>query len=319
MSFKHLKFDDSEVMRSLARVGVEKGIVKEASTKTKSIHELVGKDLSSSNNLEQDIIKLCDGLRHAGFNKQASELESRFIMWKKADTMYQVSKEKGEDLIHAAHPEGSHKLKGVSGDNAVRTVIDRRLAFLKLLNKEPTGKLSTAKEIIGAVKIALADGEADHIMADRKKYAVDLLKGCKNWLISSLSKDLSTGTTDATRQKEVDDSVEDVIRNCTSYIGNSESLVASRVNNLENTLWNTILRILKPYGGFGVSNDYNLLYSGADVKDKQKIDELNKAKGYLGFARAVLDGQRDDEVAKFVADDKLKKEQEIALQMEKMK
>lgn len=157
MTFKHMKFEDSAVMRSLEKISVEKGLVKEASTKTKSINELVGNKLIASNNLTENIVKLCDHLRKNGFESYASELEYKFLNYKTAATLYETSKETGEDLIDMAHPKGSHKLEGVPGDSTIETVVDRQKAILNTVNKNPTGKLSNAKDIINAVKIVLAE------------------------------------------------------------------------------------------------------------------------------------------------------------------
>ena len=159
MTFKHMKFEDSAVMRSLEKISVEKGLVKEASTKTKSINELVGNKIFASKNLTENIVKLCDHLRTNGFENYASELEYKFLNYKTAATLYETSKETGEDLIDMAHPKGSHKLEGVPGDSVVETVVDKQKAILNVVNKNPTGKLSTAKDIINAVKVVLADGE----------------------------------------------------------------------------------------------------------------------------------------------------------------
>ena len=152
MTFRHTKFEDSQVMRSLEKIAVEKGLVKPAPAK--SIHKTASNNLVPSGNFTQDIIKLCAGLRSNGFNKYAEEIESKFLMFKQADTLYQTSKETGEDLIDAAHPEGSHKLDGL--DHTVLTIVDRQKRIQEILNKRPTGKLATNKEILNAVKIALA-------------------------------------------------------------------------------------------------------------------------------------------------------------------
>ena len=157
MTFRHTKFEDSQVMRSLEKIAVEKGLVKPAPAK--SIHKTASNNLVPSGNFTQDIIKLCAGLRSNGFNKYAEEIESKFLMFKQADTLYQTSKETGEDLIDAAHPEGSHKLDGL--DHTVLTIVDRQKRIQEILNKQPMGKLATNKEILHAVKKALGQTPAD--------------------------------------------------------------------------------------------------------------------------------------------------------------
>lgn len=153
MTFKHLKFEDSPIMRSLEKVAIEKGLVapqfmiKQAQTQH---------DFSASMNLSENIIKLCDGLRLCGLESKAEELENNYLDYKKAQTLYETSKETGEDLVHNAHPKGSHKLEGVEGDSVIETIIDQHLQALKMIDKKPTGKLYTASEIINSVRVVLA-------------------------------------------------------------------------------------------------------------------------------------------------------------------
>ena len=155
MTFKHTKFEDSPIMRSLEKVAREKGLVKEEPiSKTASAPTI---DLTPSDNLMSNILKLCAGLRAAGFGKYASELELSYLGYKKANTLYETSKEKGDDLVDAAHPKGSHKLEGLEGDAEVETILDQHLKMLDVVNRKPSGKLSSAQDILGAVKVVLAD------------------------------------------------------------------------------------------------------------------------------------------------------------------
>jgi len=155
MTFKHVKFQDSAVMRSLEKVAREKGLVKEQDlVKTASITKKA--DLTPSSTLTANLIKLSVGLREAGFDKYADEVETKFMAFKQADTLYQTSKEKGEDLVEEAHPKGSHKLEGVDADEAVfETILDQHLQNIKMIDKMPTGKLASSAEIVNAVKMVL--------------------------------------------------------------------------------------------------------------------------------------------------------------------
>lgn len=159
MTFKHVKFQDSAVMRSLERVAQEKGLVKEEDlVKTASLSKKA--DLTPSDNLLENLLKLSAGLRESGFSKYADELEDRAFAYKQAQTLYETSKEKGEDLVDAAHPNGSHKLEDVDGDElaTVETIIDQQLKDLEMIEKKPTGKLASSKDILKAVMMVLADG-----------------------------------------------------------------------------------------------------------------------------------------------------------------
>lgn len=155
MTFKHVKFEDSITMRSLERVAREKGWINQ--TPLHKIASMEKTDLSVSLNFTENIIKLCEGLKSNGLDNYASELENKFINYKKAKTdLYNTCKEDGEDLINDAHPKGSHKLEGVEGDCTVETIIDQHLALLKMIDKKPTGKLSS-RQIVDQVKLALGN------------------------------------------------------------------------------------------------------------------------------------------------------------------
>lgn len=154
MTFKHMKFEDSPTMRALEKVAKEKGLVKpETLEKKASVTKKA--DYTPTPNLMENILKLCAGLRTQGLAKEAAELETNFLNYKQAQTLYETSKEKGEDLVNDAHPKGSHKLEGVEGEEATfETILDQHLKHLQMIEKKPTGKLSTAS-ILKSVKKAL--------------------------------------------------------------------------------------------------------------------------------------------------------------------
>jgi len=156
MTYKHVKFEDSVVMRSLEKVAQEKGLVKpEPLTKTAAAKT----DLTPSNSLLDNVLKLCAGLRDRGFDKQANELEVNLLNYKKAEaTLYEAFPEKGEDLIYSAHPKGSHKLEGVDAQDdgaVVEDILDQHAKSVQMIEKKPTGKLASTLEAIEAVKVAL--------------------------------------------------------------------------------------------------------------------------------------------------------------------
>jgi hypothetical protein len=151
MNFKHEKFDDSAVMRSLEKVAREKGWVEVKPITKSASNEL---NLSPSPNLVDNVMKLCAGLRQAGLERYALDVENKFVAFKQAATLYDTHGETGDDLIDAAHPKGSHKMEGL--DNAVfKTILDRHVDMINMIDKKPSGKLSTSEEVISAVKKAL--------------------------------------------------------------------------------------------------------------------------------------------------------------------
>jgi hypothetical protein len=179
MTFKHTKFEDSVTMRSLEKLATEKGLIK--NDPLKKIAEKKAKtDLKPTGNLTENIMKLCAGLREAGFAKYAEELESTYIMYKKAAT------ECDNDILQQAHPKGSYKLEGVEGDATIETIIDQHLANMKMVNKKPTGKLTNANAIINAVKISLADDVETESSPAFQQEAKKYIKYACNELITGI-------------------------------------------------------------------------------------------------------------------------------------
>jgi hypothetical protein len=76
--------------------------------------------------------------------------------YKRASSLYQTSKETGEDVVDQAHPKGSHEISNVEGDAVVETILDQHLKILTVVNKKPTGKLANNLDILKAVKKVLA-------------------------------------------------------------------------------------------------------------------------------------------------------------------
>lgn len=158
MTYKHTSLWDSELGRSLEKIAIAKGLVKpEVLQKQASVL-----DLSPSPDLMDNIFKLCTGLRAEGLTKEANEVETFFLKYKRAQTLYQAHLETGEDVVHSAHPKGSHHLVDVDGEEAtVEDILDKHTKIVKMIEKMPTGKLSSAKQIMQAVKIALASPQDD--------------------------------------------------------------------------------------------------------------------------------------------------------------
>ena len=159
MSFKN-DFSSSEVMRSLEKIAQEKGLIKPDPIKKTAAAKKA--DFTPTSNLMENIFKLCAGLRTQGLEKVAMEVEMNYLNYKQAQTLYETSKEKGEDVIHAAHPDGSHKMENIDSDEATfEDILDKHTKMLQVIEKKPHGKLSSAAQILKAVKIALADDASD--------------------------------------------------------------------------------------------------------------------------------------------------------------
>jgi hypothetical protein len=168
-SHKHTTHWDSELARSLEKVAREKGLIKLDPLKKEASLQKSNIDLLPSSDLMENILKLCQGLRSEGFSKEAIEVETNYLQYKKAQTLYQAHLETGEDLIHSAHPKGSHHLEGVDSDEAtVEDILDKHLKIMEVMNKKPTGKLSSAHSILQAVKVVLGSNEISNILLQAK-------------------------------------------------------------------------------------------------------------------------------------------------------
>jgi hypothetical protein len=122
----------------------------------------------------ENIFKLCSGLRDQGLVKEASELETNYLNYKRAQTLYETSKETGEDLVQSAHPKGSHKLEGVDSDEAtIEDILDQHAKSVEMVNKKPTGKLSSAAHLLREVKKALGQASGKDALQDAIKADMD--------------------------------------------------------------------------------------------------------------------------------------------------
>ncbi len=182
MTFKHIKFEDSPVMRLLERQASKLGVMPDPIVKEASVEV----NLTPSDILIKNIVNLCAGLKAAGFAKHANELENKFFVFKQAQTLYETSKETGEDLVDEAHPKGSAKLDGLDGELAiVETIIDQQLKSIKMTEKSPTGKLASSNDVLKAVKFALAQESVEDKLSKLTKE--QLIENMKSHILNAYS------------------------------------------------------------------------------------------------------------------------------------
>lgn len=156
MTFKHTKHWDSELSRSLEKIALAKGLVKPEPAIKKSAAVTKKADTFPTSNLMENILKLCAGMRSNGLIEEALEVETNYLNYKSAQTLYEAFKETGDDVIQQAHPDGSHKMENVDSDEATfEDILDKHVKILQVLNKKPTGKLSSAAQVLKAVKMVL--------------------------------------------------------------------------------------------------------------------------------------------------------------------
>ncbi len=137
------KHDDdflgSEVMVELQRKAAEKGHFDLTPEETVlAAAARVEPSLAPSDNLQEDIIRLANGLRKKGFEKEASEIEKNFILLKTAESgLYNVHGETGEDLLEFAHPDCDVEIApSEKGLGQVESLLSAHKKFLEMINKK---------------------------------------------------------------------------------------------------------------------------------------------------------------------------------------
>lgn len=149
LSLKDLKH--LEVMANLTNA-------EPVASKPINIKSLLASDAKKELTVSEKILSLCVKLRSEGFEKQAENLENKFLLYKAATThLYRVFDEDGEDLINAAHPDGEVKVEDAQdGHGIVETVVTEHNKLLDKVNKTPTGKLASLSKYVEQCKIVLA-------------------------------------------------------------------------------------------------------------------------------------------------------------------
>ena len=145
----------SEVMRSLERVALKKGMLQLDDPIVKSAAKKEAYE--ASGDLQADMLKLASGLRKRGYEKEANDLEDKIFNYKRAACeWYDVTGEEGEDLIDFAHPDGDVTI-GDSEYGKVETIVSTQKKIRKMLEKTPTGKYAAVQDVaraLGLVKEA---------------------------------------------------------------------------------------------------------------------------------------------------------------------
>lgn len=153
---------DSEIYRSLERQAYKEGfftpsdkdIVKQASNNVKIASKVNDRmsaaNLQPSENVDIDISMLVDGLRNRGYILQAQDVETNYIMFKKAETeYYNLSMETPNDLMEFAHPDGDINVTDIKGELAdIETIQSAADKILAVVRKQPSGKLAASAGLI---------------------------------------------------------------------------------------------------------------------------------------------------------------------------
>ncbi len=170
MTYKNIKFEDSAIMRSLEKLAVKKGLIEPEAMKKEASAKVA--PYAPSENLGQNILKLCSGLRERGLGKYAAEVENKFMALKTAESMVFNS------MLGDAHSEGSHDLKDMEGDATIEDLEDAHKKIQEIVNKTPKGKFAV-RDALNLVKITLAQdaAEAEETEDDEEEETVPALVG----------------------------------------------------------------------------------------------------------------------------------------------
>jgi len=173
MSFKHDDGRNSALYKSLEKIAYEKGLIKEEPIQKKASY--VKKSYAAGDFLDENIVKLCDGLREKGMISQASDLEKNFLLYKMAKSS--APKDVDPEVIQDAHPNGGTRVSTIHEEAYVEDILETHLKMLQVsLEDVKPRKLASSKDILKAIKIALAAPTADEQVAVWNKPLTDSLR-----------------------------------------------------------------------------------------------------------------------------------------------
>jgi len=162
------KFEHSETMSNLVKDAFQKGIFKEASHITKVMKSAAEAkpevNLEPSDNVQENLFKLCAGLRSKGFAAYAEKVEDRIVQLKQAEVhLYNVHDETGEDLLEFAHPEGSPEVAESQGGHGV---VEDLIAEHKKSVEVATKSAAIKNDVINQVKLALIGSGTSFLVSE---------------------------------------------------------------------------------------------------------------------------------------------------------
>jgi hypothetical protein len=137
----------SELYREYERKAFKNGMIDKEKLILNSVAEKISIkkqgsvkiDLKPSGSLENDILRLADGLRKKGYDENAECIEQNFMMFKKAESeFYNLNLESPEDFLNASHDALDQ------GDLHFHTIQEISKQINQVSQKNPKGKESVA-------------------------------------------------------------------------------------------------------------------------------------------------------------------------------
>lgn len=243
MTFKHnSNFSESEVMRSLERLAIERGefdptpeeVVKTAASKLPKKE----KAIEETDSLFADIVQLAEHLRGKGFVQEAEEIETNLMMYKKAEKhLYNVHDETGEDFLNYVYKDGDKEVAPAKEDyGVVHTPQSAAKKIRETVDKKPTGELKEAANAI------LKGAQTFEFMNDQESIGNNELSG--------LYKDIKNNLEDAKESLKIGVTMND---GETLYSFTTGRLLGA----LGNPKYNSYLELYKDYTGTDISTFKN--------------------------------------------------------------
>ena len=167
MTYKHIGFSDSIVMKELEKVAYRTNLVQNDPEQEK-----VATKLTTTDDLFLDTITLATALRDNGFVKQAEKLEEKVLQYKiasKDDDKYNWWQETGSSLIDYSHQVDDYEeIPSAKGDGVVENQNEIHKILEDVLKHQPTGKVgSQNKEIVrGYIRHSAAFGPQNPLLSD---------------------------------------------------------------------------------------------------------------------------------------------------------
>ena len=182
MTYKHIGFSDSIVMKELEKVAYRTNLVQNDPEQEK-----VATKLTTTDDLFLDTITLATALRDNGFVKQAEKLEEKVLQYKiasKDDDKYNWWQETGSSLIDYSHQVDDYEeIPSAKGDGVVENQNEIHKILEDVLKHQPTGKVgSQNKEIVVMAINALGQDQTATLIKelnDSKKSAIEAIQEFK--------------------------------------------------------------------------------------------------------------------------------------------
>lgn len=133
MTYRHIKFVESPVMRSLEKKAIENGWIQ---PKQAEIKKEASSNFEISDNFDVNIANLISGLKKEGMDKLAKEVQDKFVAYKQSETkLYNLKHNNPNDLVEEAHPDGSVDLD-LGGDSVVEDIYDIHTKLMNIVNNK---------------------------------------------------------------------------------------------------------------------------------------------------------------------------------------